>query len=91
MILTSTEAQIPGYATTAYRGIVQGETLDELLHQAETAGANAVLNTCFDAALDVDTLFHGFAVVLKRVHPPRPPLRRSERRNSMAPSRRGDQ
>jgi hypothetical protein len=26
------------------------------------------LNTCFDNALDIDTLFHGAAVVVKRVN-----------------------
>jgi uncharacterized protein YbjQ (UPF0145 family) len=74
VILTSTEAQIPGYVIAAYKGIVQGETWDELLRQAEKTGANAVLNTRFDDALDVDTLFHGSAVVLKRVHSPGPLL-----------------
>jgi uncharacterized protein YbjQ (UPF0145 family) len=65
MILTSTEAQIPGYVIGAYKGIAQGETWTELLRHAEALGANAVLNTCFDDALDVDTLFHGSAVALR--------------------------
>jgi hypothetical protein len=66
VILTSTEVQIQGYWITAYKGIVQAPTWDDLLRNAEHIGANAVLNTCFDDALDVDTLFHGYAVVLKR-------------------------
>lgn len=39
--------------------------LDFLLKSAEALGANAILNTCFDDALDVDTLFHGTAVVIQ--------------------------
>lgn len=71
MILTSTDSRIEGYGITAYRGIVQGETWNELLRNAEEIGANAVLNTCFDDALDVDTLFHGTAVVVRRECLPR--------------------
>jgi hypothetical protein len=33
-----------------------------LLRDAEPLGANAVLNTCFDAALDIETLYHRAAV-----------------------------
>jgi uncharacterized protein YbjQ (UPF0145 family) len=66
VILTSTEAQVPGYVITAYKGIIQGETWTELLLLAEALGANAVLNTCFDDALGLNTLFHGSAVVLRR-------------------------
>lgn len=66
MILTSTESEIEGYRITAYKGIVQGETWNELLRNAEKIGANAVLNTCFDGALGVDTMFHGTAVVVRR-------------------------
>ncbi len=65
MILTTTEVQIEGYWITACKGIVQGQTSDELLRDAEHIGANAILNTCFDDALDVDTSFHGAGVVLK--------------------------
>jgi uncharacterized protein YbjQ (UPF0145 family) len=65
MILTSTQARIEGCWITAYRGTVQGETWKELLRHAEEIGANAVLNTCFDDALDVNTLFHGAAVVIE--------------------------
>jgi uncharacterized protein YbjQ (UPF0145 family) len=86
--LTSTQAYIPGYVVTAYKGIVQGETWGELLRQAEKTGANAILNTCFDDALDVDTLFHGSAVVVKRVHPPGKPIRRPRRRKLSRQARR---
>ena len=65
MTLTSTQARIEGCRITAYKGIVQGETWNDLLRHAEKIGANAVLNTCFDDALDVDTLFHGAAVVIE--------------------------
>jgi uncharacterized protein YbjQ (UPF0145 family) len=66
VILTSTEAQVPGHVITAYKGIIQGETWDELLRRAEALGANAVLNACFDDAFGLDTQFHGSAVVLRR-------------------------
>jgi uncharacterized protein YbjQ (UPF0145 family) len=66
VILTSTKAQVPGYVISAYKGIIQGETWDELLRHAEALGANAMLNTCFDDALGLDTLYHGSAVVLRR-------------------------
>lgn len=65
MILTSTQARIEGYEIKAYKGIVQGETWNELLRHAEALGANAVINTCFDNALDVETVFHGSAVVVE--------------------------
>ncbi len=65
VILTSPEARIEGYAITAYKGIVQGESWNELLRHAEELGANAILNTRFDNALDVDTLFHGTGVVVE--------------------------
>lgn len=50
-----------------YKGTAQGESFDELLKSAEALGANAVLNTCYDDALDVDTLFHGAAVVIRSI------------------------
>jgi hypothetical protein len=65
VILTSTGSQIEGFWITAYKGIVQGQTWDEFLLNAEAIGANAILNICFDDAIDVDTLFHGAGVVLK--------------------------
>lgn len=44
-----------------------GATFAELLQDAEALGANAVLNTYFDDSLDVETLYHGAAVVMKPV------------------------
>ncbi|MGH9451508.1 MAG: hypothetical protein ACRD11_13375 [Terriglobia bacterium] len=35
------------------------------MKNAEALGANAVLNTYFDDSLDVDTFFHGAAVVIE--------------------------
>src|SRR5215831_7495984 len=55
---TSTAISLP-----PTRGVAQGETYPALLRDAEALGANAVLNTCFDDALDVETLYHGPAVV----------------------------
>lgn len=86
MILTSTEAQVPGYVITAYKGIIQGGTWDELLRRAEALRANAVLNTCFDDALDVDTLFHGSAVILRRKRSTSWLLRRPGHREIPKPS-----
>jgi hypothetical protein len=51
----------------AYRGTAQGATFEELQKSAESLGANAILNTCFDDALGVDTLFHGAAVVIEPI------------------------
>ncbi|MGH9449152.1 MAG: hypothetical protein ACRD11_01285 [Terriglobia bacterium] len=79
MILTSTHTRIESYSIIAYKGIVQGETWDELLLNAKEIGANAVLNTCFDDALGVDTLFHGTAAVVRRKHSPRWPRLRPKR------------
>lgn len=70
VILTSTDAQIEGFWIIAYKGIVQGQTWDKFLCNAEAIGANAVLNTCFDDALDMDTLFHGVGVVLTPIRLP---------------------
>jgi len=79
MILTSTQAGIEGYEIRAYKGIAQGETWNELLCHAKELGANAVINTCFDDALDVETLFHGSAVVVRRRRSPGQLLRKPER------------
>jgi uncharacterized protein YbjQ (UPF0145 family) len=78
-MLTSTESQIRGYWISAYKGVAQGETWDDLLRRAEELGANTVLNTYFDNALDLETSFHGSAVVLKREARPRRVLRRPKR------------
>jgi uncharacterized protein YbjQ (UPF0145 family) len=67
MIAVTTASRIGGYYIAAYKGIAQGETFEELLKSAEALGANAIFNTCFDDALDVDTLFHGAAVVIERI------------------------
>lgn len=57
MIAVATaRTRIEGYCISAYRGTAQGETFAGLLRNAETLGANAVLNTCFDDALDIETL-----------------------------------
>ncbi len=74
MIAVTTASQIEGYQIVVYKGTAQGATLEKLLRNAESLGANAVLNTCFDNALDVDTLFHGFAVVIERIPIPPPYL-----------------
>jgi hypothetical protein len=78
MILTSTASQIEGYWITAYGGIVQRQTWDELLQNAEEIEANAILNTRFDNALDVDTLYTARALWLGR-----------SRRSGAAPKLRG--
>jgi uncharacterized protein YbjQ (UPF0145 family) len=72
MIVVTTETQVEGYQIAAYKGTTQGATFDDLLRNAEALGANAILNTCYDDALDVETLFHGAAVVIERVAPLRP-------------------
>src|SRR5271165_3877332 len=41
------------------------------LRHAEALGANAILNTRYDDALDVETLFHDAAVVIEPVAPRR--------------------
>ncbi|HXJ95469.1 MAG TPA: hypothetical protein VMT20_21720 [Terriglobia bacterium] len=63
--IATTQTHLDGYHITAYKGVAQGETYLALLRDAEALGANAVLNTCFDDALDVETLYHGAAVVIK--------------------------
>jgi hypothetical protein len=44
--------------------------LNELLRSAQKIGTNAVLNTCFDDALDVNTQFHGAAVLIEPLSSP---------------------
>ncbi len=58
----------------AYRGIAQVTTFEELQSSAEARGANAILNSCYDNALDVDTLFRGAAVVIEPIPIPPPYL-----------------
>lgn len=67
MIAVTTASKIEGYHIAAYKGTAQGEAFDKLLKSADALGANAILNTCFDNALDVDTLFHGAAVVIEPI------------------------
>ena len=71
MIFVTTATAIEGYQIVAYKGVVQALTFDELQAKAEALGANAILNTCYDNALDVETLFHGAAVVIEPI-PARP-------------------
>ena len=65
MIAVTTETQLEGYQIAGYKGTAQGATFADLLRHAEALGANAILNTCYDDALDVETLFHGAAVVIE--------------------------
>jgi uncharacterized protein YbjQ (UPF0145 family) len=67
MIATTTASRIGGYHIAAYKGTAQGESFDELVKSAKALGSNAILNTCFDNALDVDTLFHGAAVIIEPI------------------------
>jgi uncharacterized protein YbjQ (UPF0145 family)/predicted DNA-binding transcriptional regulator AlpA len=67
VIAVTTASRIRGYYIAAYKGIAQGETFEELSKSAEALGANAIFNTCFDDALDVDTLFHGAAVLIEAI------------------------
>jgi uncharacterized protein YbjQ (UPF0145 family) len=72
MIAVTTETRLEGYQIAAYKGTAQGATFADLLRHAEALGANAILNTCYDDARDVETLFHGAAVVIEPVAPRRP-------------------
>jgi hypothetical protein len=76
MIAVTTASRIDGCEIIAYKGTAQGATFEDLLKSAETLGANAILNTCYDDALDVDTLFHGAAVVIEPMLAPPPYLPR---------------
>ena len=71
MIAVTTETRLEGYQIVAYKGTAQGATFADLLRHAEALEANAILNTCYDDALDVETLFHGAAVVIEPVVPRR--------------------
>jgi len=63
--VATTQMQIEGYFISAYKGTACGETYLGLLREAEALGANAVLNACFDDDLNVETLYHGAAVVIR--------------------------
>jgi uncharacterized protein YbjQ (UPF0145 family) len=67
MMMATTASRIEGHHIVAYKGTAQGENFDELLKSAGVLGANAILNTCFDNSLDVDTLFHGAAVIIEPI------------------------
>ena len=67
MIAVTTETRLEGYQIADYKGTAQGVTFADLLRHAEALGANAILNCCYDDALDVETLFHGAAVVIEQV------------------------
>ena len=71
--IATTRTQIEGYGIAAYKGTAQGETFAALLRDAAALGANAVLNTCFDNALDVETLYHGAAVIIEPLDPTNAP------------------
>ena len=58
MIAVTTGSAIEGYRISQYKRTAQGATFDELLRHATTLGANAVLNACYDDALDIETLYH---------------------------------
>lgn len=70
MIAVTTASRIEGYQVRAYKRTAQGATFEELMRSAESLRANAVLNTCYDNALDVDTLFHSTAVVIEPINVP---------------------
>jgi len=72
MVAVTTETRLDGYQIAAYKGTAEGATFADLLRHAEALGANAILNCCYDDALDVETLFHGAAVVIEQVPPLRP-------------------
>lgn len=64
MISVTTASRIEGYQMVAYEITAQGASFDDFLKGAEALGANAILNACYDDAIDADTLFHGAAVVI---------------------------
>ena len=65
LAIATTQMQIEGYFISAYKGTACGETYVALLRDAEALGGIAVLNACFDDTLDVETLYHGAAVVIR--------------------------
>ena len=69
MLAVTINSNVEGFRITGYKGTASGATYDELLHHAESMGANAIIGTCYDNALDVETLFHGAAVVIEPIQP----------------------
>ncbi|HEV2419980.1 MAG TPA: hypothetical protein VGX94_19460 [Terriglobia bacterium] len=67
MIAVTAAPTLEGYQVVVYKGVARSETFEELQRNAESLGANAILNICYDGALDVDTLFHGAAVVIRPI------------------------
>jgi len=69
MVAVTIDSNVQGFRITGYKGTACGATFDELLQHAESMGANAIIGTCYDNALDVETLFHGAAVVIEPIQP----------------------
>ena len=69
MVAVTIDSNVHGFRITGYKGIACGATFDELLQHAESMGANAIIGTCYDNALDVETLFHGAAIVIEPIQP----------------------
>ena len=69
MVAVTIQSNVEGFRITGYKGTACGATFYELLEHAESMGANAILGTCYDNALDVETLFHGAAVVIEPIQP----------------------
>ena len=72
MVAVTVDSNFQGFRITGYKGTACGATFDELLQRAESMGANAIIGACYDNALDVETLFHGAAVVIEPVQPQAP-------------------
>jgi uncharacterized protein YbjQ (UPF0145 family) len=67
VITITPKSEVEGFSIAGYKGIVKGATLLELRRNAEALGANAVVNTCFDDEVDLDTVYHGAAVVIEQI------------------------
>jgi uncharacterized protein YbjQ (UPF0145 family) len=67
MVAVTIDSNFQGFRITGYKGTACGATFDELLQPAESMGANAIIGACYDNALDVETLFHGAAVVIEPI------------------------
>jgi len=69
MVAVTIASNVQGFRITGYKGTAWGATFDELLQHAESMGANAIIGTCYDNALDIETLFHGAAVIIEPLQP----------------------
>ncbi len=69
MVAVTIDSNVQGFQITSYKGTACGATFDDLLQHAESLGANAIIGTCYDNALDIETLFHGAAVVIEPIQP----------------------